>query len=254
MPTTRSATKQPTLEEVKGTETKDKKANESRKRKAPAQTASSNSKKPKTDKKSAQSKQEAKAEPEPEDAKTGEQQTEGVITINRAPVLELWASCVAHFFYPEMSWDTCLSVGGAIATITAVAKGRSIGTMDKPEPGAAEERRQKRKDKAEKDELDEVEVMHFKLTVKDGQALVGNKPKKGNEAALRKKYGDEQYAQAKAAFEEALGDWKDKNDELNGQAFKMYEDFRPSIPSGQKGWGKKGQLNLQNVKDAVSAG
>ncbi|KAK5123903.1 hypothetical protein LTR85_002099 [Meristemomyces frigidus] len=251
---TRSATKQPKLEEVKGTETKDKKANESRKRKAPAQAAST--KKQQTNKQPAPSKSKAKedAEPEDADADADEGPAGEVITINRAPVLELWSSCVAHFLYPEVSWDTCLSVGGAIATITAVAKGRSIGTMDKPDPGEAEERRQKRKGKAENDELEELDVMHFKLKVKDGQAMVGDKPKKGNEPALRKKYGEEQYEQAKKAFEEALSNWKGKESELDGQAFKMYEDFRPSIPPGQKGWGKKGQLNLQNVRDAVGAG
>lgn len=253
--TTRSATKQLKLEEVKGTESKGKKANESRKRKAPS-TETASTKKQKGEKKSAPSKVEPKTEAEPEDGDkdAGEELTEDVITINRAPVLELWSSCVAHFVYPEVSWDTCLSVGGAIASITAMAKGRSIGTMAKPDPGEAEERRQKRKEKTEKDDLDELEVMHFKLKIKDGQAMVGDKPKKGNEATLRKKFGDQEFEQAKTAFEEALSNWKGKEAELDGQAFKMYEDFRPSIPPRQKGWGKKGQLNLQHVKDAASAG
>jgi len=243
---TRSATKQPTLEEVKGTETEGKKANETGQRKAV------NSKKRKADSGEStpkQSKSQKAAPPSQQDP----QENDDHITINRAPVLELWTSCVTHLLYPDVSWDTCLSVGGAIATITAISKGRSIGTMDKPDPGEAQERRRKRMEKAEKEELEEIEVMGFKLRMKDGHAEVGDKPKKGSEAALKKKFGDEQYERVKLSFEQALGGWEGKEHELDGSAFKMYEHFRPSIPPGQKGWGKKGQLNLHTVKDVVGA-
>ena len=112
------------------------------------------------------------------------------ITINRAPVLELWASCLAQLLHPSVSWETCLSAGGAISTITAISKGRSIGKVDKPDPGEAEKKKQERKEKAEKEDLEELEVMSFHLNLdKSGQAMVGGKPKKGNEEALRKKYG-----------------------------------------------------------------
>ncbi|KAK4897554.1 hypothetical protein LTR27_004698 [Elasticomyces elasticus] len=252
MPTTRSATVQPKLEEVKDTVTNSKKANESRKRKAPPEAASS--KKRKTadagtneGKTTAKNKAANKSKAELSTIDDAD-----VITINRAPVLELWTSCVAHFVYPELSWDTCLSIGGAVASITAMAKGRSIGVMEKPEPGEAAERREKRKEKAEHDELDEVDLMSFHLKLKDGQAMIGEKPKKGNETALRKKYGDEQYDKAKQAMQEGVNEWKGKEDELSHEAFKMYEQFRPNIPPGQKGWGRKGQLNLQNVKTTIN--
>ncbi|KAK5689915.1 hypothetical protein LTR97_012675 [Elasticomyces elasticus] len=241
MPTTRSATVQPKLEEVKGTVTDSKKANESRKRKAPPEAASS--KKRKTADTAAGSKPDASKKETVEKPSVDDAD---VITINRAPVLELWASCVAQFVYPELSWESCLSAGGAIASITAMAKGRSIGMMEKPDPSEAAMRREKRKEKAEHNELDEVDLISFHLKLKDGQAMVGDKPKKGNEIALRKKYSDEQYEKAKQAMQEALNEWKGKEDELNQQAFKM-----PNIPPGQKGWGRKGQLNLQNVKTTV---
>lgn len=81
-------------------------------------------------------------------AKVDTEEGDDVITINRAPVLELWASCVAQFLHPSISWDTCLSIGGAIATITAISKGRSIGKIDKPDPGDAQQKREERKKKA----------------------------------------------------------------------------------------------------------
>ena len=131
------------------------------------------------------------------------------IIINRAPVLELWAGCVAHFLYPSVSWATCLSVGGAISTITAISKGRSIGKIDKPGPGEAEKKRKERKEKEQKDGMDEIEVMSFNIKLdEDGQAIVGGKSKKGNEEALKKKFGPEQYEKARKAFEDVLGGWK----------------------------------------------
>lgn len=151
-----------------------------------------------------------------------------------------------------MPWSTCLSIGGAISTITAISKGRSIGTIEKPDPGEAQDKREKRRE--EQAELNEVEVTGFHLKLKDGTAMVGDNPKKGNEEALKKKYGDRQYHMVKATFEESLKGWKGKEEELSSRAFGMYEDFRPTIPPGQKGWGRKGQLGMETIKSAVANG
>ena len=185
-----------------------------------------------------------------------DEQSDDVVVINRAPVLELWAACVAQILHPSLSWQSSLSVGGAISTITAISKGRSIGTMKKPDPGEAQEKKEKRSNKAEKEELDEVEVMSFRLNLdKDGQAMVGGKPKKGGEETLMKKYGgSEQYEKVKRAFQNSLKRWKGKEEELSERAFGFYEDFRPTIPPGQKGWGRKGQLRIETIKTAVAGG
>jgi hypothetical protein len=217
------------------------------KRKAPPTPGKSASKKAKTDAQSAL-KNEGKSVPKEEGT------DQDTIPINRAPVLDLWSSCVTHFLYPELPWVTCLSVGGAISTITAIAKGRSIGRVEKPEPSEAAERRMQQREKAQKEHLDEIEVMHFNLRLRDGKAFVGDKLSSGNEATPRKKFGDEPYAKTKSVLEDALRSWKGKEEDLDRQAFKMYEKFRPSIPAGAKGWGRKGQLNLQNVKDAIKDG
>ncbi|KAK4615711.1 hypothetical protein CLAFUW4_10457 [Fulvia fulva] len=174
------------------------------------------------------------------------------ITINRAPVLELWSSCVAQFLHPSLPWSTALSVGSAISTITAISKGRSIGTIDKPDASESSEKCEKRT-QAQAD-LGEIDVVSFHLKIKDGSAVVGDKPKKGNEETLKKRYGEGQYQKAKKTFQEALEQWKGKGDELDRRAFHMYEDFRPSVPNGQKGWGRKGQLNLDSVRSAIAGG
>lgn len=174
------------------------------------------------------------------------------ILINRAPVLELWAATVTSFLYPKVSWETSLSAGSAISTLCAISKGPAIGTKEKQDPSAAEKKCEERRKRSENDGFDELEVMGFHLKLKDGQALVGDKPKKANESALMKKFGEEAYERAKTAFQEALESWNGQEEELNAQAFHHYEDFRPTVPKGQKGWGRKGMLNLQAVKDAVS--
>lgn len=170
------------------------------------------------------------------------------IIINRAPVLELWAATVTSFLYPELSWETSLSAGSAISTLCAISKGRAIGTIDKPDSSKAEKKKQRYKG----DQLDELDVMSFHLKLKDGYVLIGDKPKTPNEQTLIKKFGEAAYEHAKETFQDSLQSWSGQEDELNAQAFHHYEVFRPTVPKGQKGWGRKGILNLQTVKDAVS--
>jgi hypothetical protein len=180
--------------------------------------------------------------------KSDSDESEDGILINRAPVLELWAATVTSFLYPKVSWETSLSAGSAISTLCAISKGRAIGAIEKKDPSVTKKQRKEQSD----EELDELEVMGLHLTLADGQALVGDKPKKANESALVKKFGQEAYERVKAAFTETLQLWAGQEEELNARAFHCYEDFRPTVPKGQKGWGRKGMLNLQTVKDAVS--
>lgn len=181
-----------------------------------------------------------------DESESGESKDE--ILINRAPVLELWAATVALFLYPDISWETSLSAGSAIASLCAISKGRAIGTIDKKDPSSTE----KKKQNSESDQLDEIEVMGFHLKLRDGHALVGDKPKKANEQALIKKFGEAAYKHVKETFQDSLQSWSEQKEELDAQAFHHYEVFRPTVPKGQKGWGRKGILNLQTVKEAVS--
>ena len=246
--TTRSANKQTKLEDVgagstSAKSTKSKSTTTGQKRKA-VEPKSSVSKAPKKTKQSQST----------ADGDAGD--SGDTVIINRAPVLELWASCVAQFLHPAVSWETCLSVGCAIATITAISKGRSIGKIDKPDPGEGQKKKAERKRKAEKESLDDIEVMSFKLNVnKDGQAMVGGKPKKAGEEALIKKYGgSEQYDKVRKTFRDALKPWKGQEEDLDSRAFHAYEVFRPSVSPGQQGWGRKGQLKLETIKSAVANG
>jgi hypothetical protein len=35
---------------------------------------------------------------------------------------------------------------------------------------------------------------------------------------------------------------------LAGQAYSLYEAFRPTVPEGEKGWGARGELDLDQVR------
>lgn len=172
------------------------------------------------------------------------------IIINRAPVLELWGACVAQFLHPDFSWNLCLSIGSSISTITAISKGRSIGTsapLDEAKNDASNDQNKKKEDG-----LTTVKVMGFPMTIKDDSVVVKGKPKTTREVSLIRKYGsDDNYGKVKDTMSEALDGWKDKEDDLDAKAFHMYEKFRPDVAKGQKGWGRKGELHLSKVRDTI---
>lgn len=169
------------------------------------------------------------------------------IIINRAPVLELWGACVAHFLHPDFSWNLCLSIGSSVSTITAISKGRSIGKIAPPEDDDS-----KNQTKKKEDDLPTVKIMGFPMTIKDDSVIVKGKPKTTREVSLVRKYGsEERYGKAKDAMTEALQDWKGKEDDLDAKAFHMYEQFRPDVAKGQKGWGRKGELHLSKVRETI---
>jgi len=242
MPTTRSAAKQSTAgESAEGS--KGKAPSTSEKRKVPREDE--------IEPTSGRKKARKRSEPAPEnheEEKTGESDHETeTITINRAPVLQLWGSVVASFLYPELSWPACLSIGNAISSLCAMSKGRSIGVIDPPK----EDKDGTKKRHGPSDGTKEVKVMGFSLQVKGDAALVGGKPKPLNEATLQNKFGVEEYDAVRAAFTESLQSWKGHEDELNTKAFHMYETFRPSVAKGQKGWGRKGELSTTEITKVV---
>lgn len=241
--TTRSHAKQTHLEDFTGDDTPPK---ASAKRKAKSQ------------KETPVKKRKTKAEPAAEsstvatsgldeDSKNG---NEAPIVINRAPVLDLWASTVTHFLYPALSWETCLSAGSAISALCAISKGRSIGTVDPPDPEKAEERKKERHEKEAA--LEELDVMGFKLHLNEGLVMMSGKKKSANEAALQKKFGQEEYDRVRQTFEQALETWEEGKVDLGKQAFGFYESFRPNVATGQKSWGRKGKLSLDKIKKIVS--
>ncbi len=166
------------------------------------------------------------------------------IKINRAPVLTLWAAVVAE----RLGFDraTALSLGQAVAGLSAYAKGVSLGIIE-PKPDVVREHSAK---------LPEGEALHVGLLGRavpavrtpDGLRAV-SKGKPGNpariETYLAAKFG-EQLEAAREAMVGLAASYAPA--ELQQHGFRLYETFRPSVPAGESGWGAKGSLDLDAIR------
>jgi hypothetical protein len=167
------------------------------------------------------------------------------ITINRAPVLALWATVVAERL--GFGRDEALSLGKAVTGLNAQSKGQRLGIYRKHEmrkPGPEER-------------PDSVELFGREMPVvrtPDGiRALNKGQPVSAEsvEAYLESKFGDH-LAAVRGAMEELARSMKP--DVLAARAFALYAQFRPEIPDGVKGWGAKGELDLDTVRSLAAAG
>jgi len=172
----------------------------------------------------------------------------GKVKVNRAPVLTLWAAVVAERMGYE--WETALSFGKAVAGLNARAKGRSLGILKGP-PKKGEGKKPK---KVGLGEEFWVEVcgrpIPAKTTEAGIRAVVGPEP---IEPAKVEKYLESKFGAdlelVREALRELAASYEPK--ELAEEAFGMYEQFRPQIAAGAKGWGQKGDLDLAVIRSLV---
>src|SRR3954471_745175 len=170
-----------------------------------------------------------------------------MIPINSVPVLTLWAAVVAE----RLGFDraTALTLGQAVAGLSAYAKGVSLGILE-PRPELVRE---------QGDRLAEGERLHVDLLGRavpvvrtlDGLRAV-NKGKPGNpaqiETYLAGKFG-ERLVDARAAMAELAAACEPAD--LYRRGFRLYERFRPGVPAGESGWGALGELDLAKVRALV---
>ena len=166
------------------------------------------------------------------------------IRIDRAPVLTLWAAVVAE----RLGFDrpTALTLGQAVAGLSAHAKGVALGLVE-PRPELVREHGER---------LAEGERLHVDLLGRavpvvrtaDGIRAV-NKGKPGNpgqvERYLAGKFKD-RLDEARRAMAELAASLEP--DELHRRGFRLYEQFRPSVPAGERGWGAAGELDLSAIE------
>jgi len=157
------------------------------------------------------------------------------VSINRAPVLTLWAAVVAERLGFER--DEALTLGKAVAGLTAQSKGQRLGIFT---PSPAEVRR-KRTEKARAAGVFSVALLGRAVPVlhtDEGLRAVGKDQKpvtpESVEKYLESKYG-EALPQVRAAMAKLA---KARSpDRLAEEAFRLYEQFRPGVPAGESGWG-----------------
>ena len=166
------------------------------------------------------------------------------ITINRAPVLTLWAAVVAE----RLGFDRAeaLTLGKAVAGLNAHAKGVRLGIYE-PTPATVKKEREKL---AHGKQLT-VNLLHRAVPVvqtPDGlRALAKEKPinPPSVERYLFSKFGASLEA-ARRTMADLAGAIPPR--ELAVQAYALYEKFRPEIPAGVSGWGAAGVLDLNAIE------
>jgi hypothetical protein len=167
------------------------------------------------------------------------------IKINRAPVLTLWAAVVAERLgYDE---NTALTLGKAVAGLNAQSKGRKLGIFEEK----SEQEKEKERKKKEPAKTEFIEILGRGVptvkTPKGLRAAIDGDPidAESVDTYLKQKF-KEDFEEARAAMEELARAYPPK--QLESKAYGLYEKFRPEIPEGKKGWGARGELNLDYVR------
>jgi len=161
------------------------------------------------------------------------------ISVNRAAVLTLWAAVVAR----RLGFDSneALTLGRAVAGLNAYSKGVKLGLFQ-PTPAAVREHRRKTQKRGLR-----VALLHRLVPVKatpDGlRALSGGRPipPASVKAYLSAKFGGD-LARVRRALERLARSRTPLR--LADDAWRLYERFRPGVPSGLSGWGARGRLDL----------
>jgi hypothetical protein len=167
------------------------------------------------------------------------------IKINRAPVLTLWATVVAERLgYDE---ETALTLGKAVAGLNAQSKGRKLGIYEEK----SEEEKQKERKKEEPVKAEFIEILGRGVpaikTPKGLRAAIDGDPidAESVETYLKQKFKDD-YEESRTAMEQLAKAYPPK--QLESKAYGLYEKFRPEIPEGKKGWGARGELDLDYIR------
>jgi len=164
------------------------------------------------------------------------------ILINRAAVLTLWATIVAERLGYDR--DEALTFGRAVAGLNAQSKGRRLGIYAEPVPKVAAQ-------KAPAKAAPTVFLLGRGVPVTrtpDGlRAVVKGRVENPDSVKryLKEKFG-ESLPQVQAAMRAVAR--AHQPERLAEIAFSLYEEFRPEIPSGTKGWGAKGRLDVDRIR------
>ena len=148
-----------------------------------------------------------------------------VVTVNRAPVLTLWAAVVAERI--GFAWDEAVTLGRAVAGLNAYSKGVHLGLFE-PTPEAERERRSKARHGA----VLHVALLHRAVpatqTPEGLRAMSKEKPISPDsvDRYLHGKFG-ESYNSVRQVMMELARSLPPKV--LADRAYTLYERFRPEI-------------------------
>ncbi|MBC4017619.1 hypothetical protein [Siccirubricoccus deserti] len=168
------------------------------------------------------------------------------IHVNRAPVLTLWAAVVAERLgHPP---DTALSLASAVAGTAARAKARRLGIA---------EDREMAKDQGPTMPMNTARLLGKEVRLThdaDGVVLADAGDGTPAPAAPVAAYIARAFGSRLAETREAMVALAARHapQELNRIGFRLYEGFRPEVPEGVQGWGAKGVLRIERIRDATA--
>ncbi len=168
------------------------------------------------------------------------------VLVNRAPVMTLWAAIVAERL--GYGHETALTLGKAVAGLNAQSKGRRLGIYGEGAPvtpgrGAKEPA----KPIADMVHLLGREVPVVRTPEGERAAVKGRVENPASvQRYLEQKFG-EALPRVESAMRALAKTYPPKR--LEEIAFSLYEEFRPRIPEGAKGWGVKGRLDLSHLRE-----
>jgi hypothetical protein len=180
------------------------------------------------------------------------------ILVNRSPVLTLWAAIVAMTIFPKMNdngsltLEEALSFGSALASITAKGKGEHLGIFT---PSATVETSHHNKNTGDDD--NDGSRRTFSLMGTTLQIVSTSAGLRALGADSKEQEPEKTWKLLKQRFGTALGHVahemrqaaKKAGDGLEATAFDFYIHIRPNIPSGTKGWGAHGHLDINKIQN-----
>ena len=168
------------------------------------------------------------------------------VTINRAPVLTLWAAVVAE----RLGFDReeALTLGKAVAGLTAQSKGQRLGIFT-PSPEAV---RRQRAEKARAAGVFHVALLGRAVPVlhtDDGLRAAGKDQEPVSPDSVEK-YLASKFGHALPVVRLAMEKLarSRESEALAEEGFRLYEAFRPGVPAGESGWGATGTLSLKKIE------
>jgi hypothetical protein len=173
------------------------------------------------------------------------------IQVNRAPVMTLWAAVVAERLGHDP--DAALTLGKAVAGLNAQAKGRGLGLYDEP-PDRPDEPTTRRRPTGGQPLVTVLgRAVPTVQTSRGVRATINGQPIDPGSVRryLMRAFGRE-VAAVQAALEELAQAYPP--DQLAARAYALYEQFRPAVPEGTKGWGAKGDLRLNAIRALARKG
>lgn len=171
------------------------------------------------------------------------------VKINRAPVLTLWGAVVAERL--GHSPETALTLGRAVAGLNAQSKGQRLGIFEPQEAPSAREGEAEKEKRTTKTEPKTVRLMGRQVPVLEtDNGLRAEENGKAMSPASVERYLQQKFKDDLPEVRRVMKTLAKsfEPEELEKRAFDLYEEFRPEVPEGKRGWGAAGELDLMKIE------